>query len=59
MPGVSVESSFEEGNLGGTIMSGISKDQRKRDEAALATFLLFFNLALLGAFLLICFYQYV
>jgi hypothetical protein len=38
-------------------MSWISKQQQKRDEESLATFLIFFNLALLGAFLMICFYQ--
>lgn len=36
-------------------MSAISKDQTKRDEETLAAFLIFFNLALLGAFLFICF----
>jgi hypothetical protein len=35
-------------------MSGISKDQSKRDEETLATFLIFFNIALLGAFLFVC-----
>ena len=38
-------------------MSGISKQQQKQDEESLAIFLVFFNVALLGAFLMICFYQ--
>ncbi len=38
-------------------MAGISKEQVKRDEETLAAFLVFFNIALLGAFLLVCFYQ--
>lgn len=38
-------------------MAGISKEQRKRDEETLFTFLIFFIIALLGAFLLVCFYQ--
>lgn len=39
------------------MMAGISKEQRKRDEESLAVFLIFFNIALLGAFLMICFYH--
>lgn len=38
-------------------MSGISKEQLKRDEQTLAAFLVYFNVALFGAFLLICFYN--
>jgi hypothetical protein len=38
-------------------MAGISKDQKQQDMESLTTFLIFFNLALLGIFLLICFYQ--
>ncbi len=38
-------------------MTVISKEQLKRDEQSLALFLVFFNIALFGAFLLICFYQ--
>jgi len=38
-------------------MSAISKDQRQRDEKNLARFLVFFNIALLGLFLVICFHQ--
>lgn len=36
-------------------MSVINDDQRRRDERALATFLVFFDLSLLGLFLLVCF----
>jgi hypothetical protein len=36
-------------------MSAISKDQAKRDEETLALFLVFFNLMLLGVFVVICF----
>jgi D-alanyl-lipoteichoic acid acyltransferase DltB (MBOAT superfamily) len=39
------------------VMAGISKDQKQQDMETLTTFLIFFNLALLGIFLLICFYQ--
>ena len=35
----------------------INDEQRKQDEKALATFLIFFNLSLLGLFLFVCFYQ--
>ncbi len=38
-------------------MSVISKEQLKRDERSLAIFLVFFNIALFGAFLMICFYR--
>jgi hypothetical protein len=38
-------------------MTVISKEQLERDERAVALFLVFFNIALAGAFLLICFYQ--
>lgn len=38
-------------------MSVISKEQLKRDERSLVIFLILFNLALVGAFLLICFRQ--
>ncbi|GEM_PF-1462976 len=38
-------------------MTVISKEQLKRDEQTLALFLVFFNIALFSAFLLICFYQ--
>lgn len=38
-------------------MSVISKEQLKRDERSLVIFLILFNIALIGAFLLICFYQ--
>jgi hypothetical protein len=38
-------------------MSGISKQQEKQDEESLAIFLIFFNVALLGLFLMICFFQ--
>jgi hypothetical protein len=38
-------------------MVGISKQQQREDEESLAMFLIFFNVLLLGAFLLICFYQ--
>jgi len=38
-------------------MTVISKEQLKRDEQSLALFLVFFNIALAGAFLLICLYQ--
>jgi hypothetical protein len=38
-------------------MAGISKDQRERDEASLAAFLIFFNLALVGALISVWFYQ--
>lgn len=38
-------------------MSVINDEQRKHDEKALATLLIFFNLSLLGLFFLICFYQ--
>jgi hypothetical protein len=38
-------------------MTGISKEQQKRDEETLAVFLIFFNIALLGGFLFVCFYQ--
>jgi len=38
-------------------MSWITKQQQKQDEESLATFLVFFNVLLLGAFLMICFYQ--
>jgi hypothetical protein len=43
--------------LGGSTMSVISNEQRKRDEQSLSTILIFINLALLSAFLLACFYQ--
>jgi hypothetical protein len=43
--------------FGGITMSGISNEQRKRDEETLAIFLVVLNLALLGAFLAVCFYQ--
>jgi hypothetical protein len=38
-------------------MSVISKEQVKRDERSLVIFLIMFNAALAGAFLLACFYQ--
>ena len=38
-------------------MSVINEEQRKRDEQALATFLIFFDLSLLGLFLLVCFFR--
>ena len=38
-------------------MSIINDEQRKRDEKALATFLIFFDLSLLGLFLLVCFFR--
>lgn len=38
-------------------MSWMSKQQQKQDEESLTLFLIFFNVALLGVFLLICFYQ--
>ncbi|HKX28637.1 MAG TPA: hypothetical protein VJ302_13125 [Blastocatellia bacterium] len=38
-------------------MAGISKDQRERDEASLATFLIFFNIMLLGGLISLWFYQ--
>jgi len=38
-------------------MSWITKQQRKQDEESLAVFLIFFNVTLLGVFLMICFYQ--
>ncbi len=38
-------------------MSGISKEQKQQDMRTLTTLLTFFNLALLGVFLLICFYR--
>lgn len=38
-------------------MSVINDEQRKRDEKALATFLIFFDLSLLGLFLFVCFFQ--
>ena len=38
-------------------MSWISKQQQKQDEESLAIFLIFFNVALLGVFLMILFYQ--
>jgi hypothetical protein len=38
-------------------MSVMSKEQIKRDERSLIIFLIMFNIALAGAFLLACFYQ--
>jgi hypothetical protein len=38
-------------------MSVISKEQLKQDERSLFIFLTLLNLALVGVFLLICFYQ--
>jgi hypothetical protein len=38
-------------------MSVISKEQTKRDERSLIVFLILFNIALAGAFLLACFYK--
>ena len=38
-------------------MSAISNEQRKRDEESVAAFLIFFNMALFGAFLVVCAYQ--
>jgi hypothetical protein len=38
-------------------MAGISKEQLKRDEKSLAVFLVLFDIALLGAFLLISLHQ--
>jgi hypothetical protein len=38
-------------------MSVMSKEQIKRDERSLIIFLILFNIALAGAFLLACFYQ--
>jgi hypothetical protein len=38
-------------------MSAMSKEQIKRDERSLIIFLILFNIALVGAFLLACFYQ--
>ena len=38
-------------------MSMISKEQIKRDERSLIIFLILFNIALAGAFLLACIYQ--
>jgi hypothetical protein len=38
-------------------MSVISKEQIKRDEHSLVIFLILFNVALAGAFLLACLYQ--
>ncbi len=38
-------------------MSGISKQQQQQDERSLSVFLVFFNIFLLGAFLLICLHQ--
>jgi len=38
-------------------MSVISKEQIKREERSLIIFLILFNIALAGAFLLVCFYQ--
>jgi hypothetical protein len=38
-------------------MSVMSKEQIKRDERSLIIFLIMFNLALAGAFLLACLYQ--
>jgi hypothetical protein len=38
-------------------MSVMSKEQIKRDERSLIIFLILFNIALVGAFLLACFYQ--
>lgn len=35
----------------------ISKEQIKRDERSLVIFLILFNITLVGAFLLACFYQ--
>ena len=40
-----------------SINSVIRNEQQKHDERQLATLLIFFNLSLLGLFLLICFYQ--
>lgn len=38
-------------------MTGISNDQRSRDERILIRVLVIFNLALLGAFIMTCVYQ--
>ena len=38
-------------------MSVINEEQRKRDEQALATFLILFDLSLFGLFLLVCFFR--
>lgn len=38
-------------------MSFISKEQRRRDEESLATFLVMFNVVLFGAFLVVCLYK--
>ena len=38
-------------------MSWMTKQQQKQDEESLAMFLIFFNVALLGLFLMILFYQ--
>jgi hypothetical protein len=38
-------------------MTVMSKEQIKRDERSLIIFLILFNIALAGAFLLACFYQ--
>jgi hypothetical protein len=38
-------------------MTVMSKEQTKRDERSLIIFLILFNIALAGAFLLACFYQ--
>jgi len=35
----------------------INDEQRKRDEKALAAFLIFFDLGLLGLFLFVCFFR--
>jgi len=35
-------------------MSVINKEELKRDERSLVIFLIFFNIALVGAFLMIC-----
>jgi hypothetical protein len=38
-------------------MTVMSKEQIKRDERSLIIFLILFNIALAGAFLLVCIYQ--
>ncbi len=40
------------------MMTGISREQRSRDERSLIRFLVVFNLILLTAFILTCVYQH-
>ncbi len=45
--------------LGGCKMSGISRDQKEKDEATLSVVLVFFNIALFGALLIANIYLYI